>query len=350
MNKIRYAEAGMDVKKLILAFLGKIWIVVLAAAIGAAAGAILYTGFHTVPVEEREYRAVSKLYLDFAADETGEVYQAYNGYTWNDLMATDSILDVTMQNLDAQYTREEVAAATRAEILSDLRLLTITITTGDPKRTDAILNATDRSLESLGDTAKEFTQIRTIQEGAAELVVADSRMAQAVCLGLVIGLTVAVLALLLLYILDDRITTPADLRQVTEVPFAGYREISVRPGQEEKGRAVRALCEDGEAALRFLQEKYKGIELVRVTPKEPFSEQQWKTLKAAPGAILCVPAGKVHAVYLETLLDQFTLRGCEVKALMITDADSRFLNRYYGTQSGIRRKKDKNTHGNGESL
>jgi uncharacterized protein involved in exopolysaccharide biosynthesis len=67
MNKIRYAEAGMDVKKLILAFLEKIWIVVLAAAIGAAAGAILYTGFHTVPVEEREYRAVSKLYLDFAA-------------------------------------------------------------------------------------------------------------------------------------------------------------------------------------------------------------------------------------------------------------------------------------------
>ena len=76
MNKIRYADAGMDVRKLLLRFLQKIWIVGAATVLGALIAAGIYTVVRTVPEEEREYRAVAKLYLDFAADETGEVYKA----------------------------------------------------------------------------------------------------------------------------------------------------------------------------------------------------------------------------------------------------------------------------------
>ena len=146
MQEIKYADAGMDMKRILLCFMRRLWIVPLAAAIGALAGFLIYEAARVVPESEREYRAVAKVYLDFAPDETGEVYQAYNGYTWNDLMTTDPILDVTMRYLPQDYTKEEVAAATKAEILSDLRLLTITVTAHDRERCGAILEATGRSL------------------------------------------------------------------------------------------------------------------------------------------------------------------------------------------------------------
>ncbi|MCM1264449.1 MAG: hypothetical protein NC313_17190, partial [Butyrivibrio sp.] len=132
---MRYANEGMDCKKLLLLFLKKIWVIVLAAALGAALGGCVYLLHRVALSSNREYQATSKLYLYFAYDETGEVYQAYNGYTWNDLMATDKILDITMSYLPDIYTREEVAAATKASILSDIRLLTIDITTHAQEKT-----------------------------------------------------------------------------------------------------------------------------------------------------------------------------------------------------------------------
>ncbi|MCI6714916.1 MAG: hypothetical protein MR523_08235, partial [Lachnospiraceae bacterium] len=219
MSGIRYADAGMDMKKWILMLLHRFWMVLAAAAAGAVLGGIIYTVVHTVPESEREYRAVSKVYLDFATDESGQVYQEYNGYTWNDLMITDPILDLTMSYLSEDYTREEVMEATEATILSDLRLLTVTITTNHADRTDAILAATDQALEEYGSTAKEFIQIQVIQTTQASLVVADSRLVQAVVLGLVIAVAVVLMGMLLYYVLDDRILVASDVKQVTDVPF-----------------------------------------------------------------------------------------------------------------------------------
>ena len=222
MRQLQYADAGMDMKKYILCLFQKIPLVLGATVIGALLGALVYTMVRTVPESQRQYRAFSKIYLDFAADETGEVYQEYNGYTWNDLMATDPILDLTMENLPADYGREEVMAATEASILSDLRLLTVTITTHNAERTDAILQAANQALETYGEQAKEFIQIRTIQSTQAQLAVADSRMAQAVLVGLLLGLALSLLWVNLYYVLDDRIMAASDVRKVTNVSFLGY--------------------------------------------------------------------------------------------------------------------------------
>ncbi len=107
MKDRHYADEGMDIRKYMLCLLGKLPLILGAAAGGALLGLIVYAVVRTVPESEREYEAYAKVYLDFAADETGEVYQAYNGYTWNDLMAADPIMELTLANLSADYTREE---------------------------------------------------------------------------------------------------------------------------------------------------------------------------------------------------------------------------------------------------
>ena len=320
MSGIKYADAGMDMKKWILMLLHRFWMILAAAAAGAVLGGIIYTVVHTVPESEREYRAVSKVYLDFATDVTGQVYQEYNGYTWNDLMATDPILNLTMSYLPEDYTREEVIEATEATILSDLRLLTVTITTNHADRTDTILEATDQALEEYGSTAKEFVQIQAIQTTQASLVVADSRLVQAVLLGLVIAVAVVLLVMLLYYVLDDRILVASDVKQVTDIPFVGYafKDMPER------------LQKDYDSAIEYLQEKHGEILEIRVSLTEEIAAEQFVKAREADGIIVVVPYGKMHGTYLAYLIGQYQVQGCKIVGIAIADADVTFLRRYYG--------------------
>ena len=342
MSGIRYADAGMDMKKWILMLLHRFWMVLAAAATGAVLGGIIYTVVHTVPESEREYRAVSKVYLDFATDESGQVYQEYNGYTWNDLMITDPILDLTMSYLSEDYTREEVMDATEATILSDLRLLTVTITTNHADRTDAILAATDQALEEYGSTAKEFIQIQVIQTTQASLVVADSRLVQAVVLGLVIAVAVVLLGMLLYYVLDDRILVASDVKQVTDVPFIGYtfqdkaeqtaeRASDGQQAEVQTGKIIVAgLQQDYDSTTAYLRKKHGEISEISVTRIDETAAGQSDQAENVNGIVLVIPYGKVHGTFLSYLIDQYRVRECKIVGVAIADADAKFISRYYG--------------------
>lgn len=322
MREIRYADAGIDMKKLALRFINKIWLVFLAAVVGAATGGVIYTVSHIVPESEREYRAVAKIYLDFAVDETGEVYQAYNGYTWNDLMATDPILNKTMTYLPDDYTRDEVTAATKAEILSDIRLLTIHITTHDRDRCDAIMKATGQALTELGNTAKEFKQIEVIQTTEAALVTADARTVQAVLVGTVTAVVLLLLGMMFYYVLDDRIVVASDLKQVTDVSFIGYVGAGERLNRE---------YEDN---LAYLKEQTGNISVLTVTQDDVISQEKWQELCASDGVIAVADYEKVHAVFLAYMIEQLRVRGCRLVGTAISGADEKFLRRYYGCAFG----------------
>ena len=64
MWESKYANAGMDMKKLLLCFIGKIWIALLAVLLGAVLGGGAYAVSRVVPESKREYQAMSKISLD----------------------------------------------------------------------------------------------------------------------------------------------------------------------------------------------------------------------------------------------------------------------------------------------
>lgn len=320
MQEIKYADAGMDMKKLGLCFMRKSWMLLVAAMLGAALGGILYTIARIVPESEREYQAVSKIYLDFAADETGEVYQAYNGYTWNDLMVTDPILDVTMEYLPTDYTREEVAAATKAEILSDLRLLTLTITTHDEERCNAIMEASEKSLVKQGETAKEFKSITVIRSVQAKLVTADDKMVQAVLVGLAVVFVLTLFGMMFYYVLDDRILIAGDLKIVTDAAFVGYAGVA------------EVFGSDYDDNLSYLRGKLGEVTILPVTQPKAGSKDVVTQDKA--DVVVTIEYGKVHAAYLAYELEQLKLREYRVVGIAISGADEKFLNRYYGRAFG----------------
>lgn len=337
MREIRYADEGMDMKKFVLFFLQKSWMLLAAAVIGATVGSVVYIAAHTVPESEREYQAVSKVYLDFAPDETGEIYQQYNGYTWNDLMATDPYMEPMLEELPEDYTREEVTAAVKAEILSDLRLLTVTVTTHDAKRCDAILRAAGQVLEMRGETDKEFRRIRVIQTTEAQQVTADARTVQAALVGLVLAVAAALIGILLFYVLDDRIFVAGDLKRVTELPFIGYVGADGEPGRDyERNLAYLRQNLGKVTVLDVMQNRGSEPKAPAVEPGKKAAASQaeavtaWQEAAGMENVIIVVPYGGVHAVYLAYAIEQLKVRGCSLAGTAVSGADNKFLGRYYG--------------------
>lgn len=326
MGKESYADEGMDLRKYMLCLLGKLPFVLGAVVGGALLGVVVYTVVRTVPESEREYAAYAKVYLDFAADETGEVYQAYNGYTWNDLMAADPIMELTLHNLPADYTREETEAAIKAEILSDIRLLTITVTTNRAERTDEILGAAVQALETYGGQAKEFIEIHAIQETEAKLVVADSRMVQAVFVGALLGVLISLLGFSLYYVMDDRIMVAGDVEKMTNVSFIGY--VS----------GEKSLRQDYEKNLAYLREKLGDIQICELDRGKSFSGEDFQKMREAGGVVLSLPFGEVHGSSAAYVIGQLKTQDCALCGVAIRDCDTRFLRRYYGSAFFTRRE------------
>lgn len=318
MRDRRYADDGMDIKKYLICLMGKLPLIFGAVIGGALLGVIVYAVVRTVPESEREYTAYAKVYLDFAADETGEVYQAYNGYTWNDLMAADPIMELMLRHLPADFTREETAAAVRAEILSDIRLLTITVTTNRAQRTDAILGAAVGALETYGGQAKEFLEIHAIQKTEAALVVADSRMAQAALVGGFLGLFLSLFGFSLYYVMDDRIFVAGDVRKVTDLSFVGY------PSGGER------LQQDYQTNIAYLREKRGDVRICEVDQDKPFSGEELQELRRADGLVLSLPFGQIHGTFLFYVSEQLKTQDCALCGVAVRDADERFLRKYYG--------------------
>ena len=320
MRERSYADEAMDVKKYMLCLLGRLPLLLAATVCGALLGALIYTIVRTVPESEREYQAYAKVYLDFAADETGEVYQAYNGYTWNDLMAADPIMNLTLAGLSADYAREEVEEAMQAEILSDIRLLTLTVTTHSAARTDEILAAAVEALEDYGVQAKEFIGIKAVRVTQAKLLVADERLVQAVLIGLFLGLFLILLGVSLYYVMDDRILVAGDIRKVTDVSFLGYTSVGEK------------LTDDYEKNLSYLQDKQGTLQICDLEPDKPFSSEDFEKMRKARGVVLCLPYGKVHGTFLAYVIEQLNSQDCVLCGVSIRNGDGKFLRKYYGVR------------------
>ncbi|MCM1268695.1 MAG: hypothetical protein NC302_12405 [Bacteroidales bacterium] len=313
-----YINEGMDIKKYMLCLWRRLPLVVAAGVAAAVLFGAVYTLSRTVPEEERTYQAFAKVYLDFAADETGEVYQAYNGYTWNDLMAADPIMERVLSYLPADYDREEAEEAIRAEILSDIRLLTVTVATNRQERTEAILHAAVQALADYGEQAKEFLGINAIQETEARLVVADDRLLQVVLLGLFLGLFFALLGVALRGVFEARILLAGDLKKVTDVSFIGYAGAAGKFGK------------DYENNLAYLRKKAGDITVCEASPDEPFSEEDFENLRGAAGVVLSVPFAKASAAWVTYAVDQLAAQDCVLLGVAIRETDEKFLKRYYG--------------------
>ena len=343
-----YRRREVDLKRLYLCSQGKLWLLLLLTILGAVIGGVSYQVIKAtrMPIT---YAAVSKLYISFGVDESGEVYQYYNGYTWNDLLDTDPVLDRIMEYVPEGYSRKEVQEATTAEILSDIRLLTITVEGGTEKFVREIQSAVE---EGLVDYARDSAELKRI------------------------GVVFAVISCLIaafLYLLDDAVYVQEDIEKKYSCKPLGIllkKQKGLQPyarelqadffyilaehkcfglidmddhcieGKEDLELVLNAVPGefvggDGEAGgLTWTLPKSEEEQAQDVWHAEAFdegmlSEKELARIRELGGAVLLIPFGKDVSRRTSRVLTLLSNQDCPVFGMVISGADEDFVNRYY---------------------
>lgn len=368
-----YNKQGMDLKRLMLRMQGKIWLLLLLIVLGAGIGGVSYQVARAMRMPIT-YEAVSKLYISFGVDESGEIYQYYNGYTWNELLDTDPIISKIEENLPAGYTREQVIEATEGTILSDIRLLTVTVQGSDEKSVREIQAAVELGLENYAQESEELKRIDTIRTQEPERVYWDDKTVTACVTGAVILTLIGLIVLALIYVMDDAVYVQADIEkrypykalgmmmesQKGLQPYAREltanityllgdnrkfalidtdNHIDLRAGELE--RLLNAgenefIGGDGEmGGLTWTMPKEEGAQKEDAYEALPLNEsavtgEDCAQIRQLGGAILLLPYGVDVTKKTERIISLLNNQDCKILGIIVTQADEDFLSRYYG--------------------
>lgn len=360
MENDRYMKEGLDLKRMSLLFFDKIWFLLMTAVAGAFIGAGLYLAANLVFAPEKEYESVSKFYLNFDCDPSDYNELSYNGYTWNDLMKTDPILNYTMEGLPTDIDRETVMAATKAEILSDIRLLTITITTGNPDLTEKITIATKDSLLHLGESDELFVSIEDYGTVGPKRIIWDNRVTSAALTGAVCLFVFVLACMLFYYILDDSLYVEADGTKRYNLPVLGIVTAN-EPGTFQsyaneflsnyryccKGKKKISLlsvdCMEDAIKTKQIIEKILSTERneenhenIPVDMPET-STHIYENIRQTDGVILLVRFGRRNGKLVERAIGNMRMQDCNVIGIVIVEAKESFLKKYYMFQKEKRK-------------
>ena len=317
MWECNYGKEPLDIRLLVLRFLRKSPVILLAALLGGVCIGGSYFLKKVTFGPAKEYEAVTDFYIDYAVQESGEEYTYFNQTTWTQLITDDVFTDkiltymsgmklsaegegtqaVSLQDAEeddpqavslqdeeewsgplcdvekaAGITKRELQGYLYATMLSDTRIVTTTVTTNDPKLTMKIEKALLQAMEDFGKEQKEIAGVRILQEpAAASPVIADVRIFRACMLGVVIFVFIMVFYLLIYFVLDEGIYIPAAFEKRYGVPMLGTihsRELPVL--------AERLFAKEGSFCVPVLVTADEGVILEQV--KKTLAESGVKTV------------------------------------------------------------------------
>lgn len=330
-----YMKQLIDWKRIWLLFSKKIWLILLVTIAGALIGALGYKLVETLTSEGQFYRVSSDYYITFNEDDNGVDY--YNAYTWDTILRDDPVVDVVMENMSADISREEVKAAITGEMLGDYRILTVHATSLDPEAAQIIADAYEIGLAEFANRIDMLGKIEVWSQEEVMPVIENDYM---INVGLFCGVASFVLVILLLsffYILDDSVYLEKDITQRFPVPFLGMitKAGSKRTRQELKDNLTYMCKEEAYYLVAWdndiAKETADTLQEMLPSVKGCISVQGagLDVLRASAGAIVVLPWGRKNGRIAEKLIGFLQKQDVKTAGVILTGADDNFLKAYY---------------------
>lgn len=381
----RHWQEREDRRSFYLRLRPRLWILPAAAAAGALVCFLIYTLVIVTVHGQRQYTETSVYEVNFAQnEETGKAYDYYNAATWQGLLFSHPDLTATIRaELPTGMTMEMAQNDTRADLVSDIRYLSVEVTTPSEQDTAQLSLAIRDALEHFGETAKEFDSIAFLSATEPTLVVVSDRSRNALLLGLVLGLLIAAFAVWYRVLLDDAVYVPEEAERRYSLPVLGvlpasgderHRHRAELPamlrrqlplnltaalrgkdrvlvmsmqGTEDARRILgilgNALADAGARDLGLREPAKGSVDDGTGQNAEgadircgfvPCGPVDGPSADAAAGTcrdvIVIVHFGGERGSRTENYLQELRKLDYRIAGLLLTDADGRFLNEYYG--------------------
>ena len=363
MWECSYAKEPFDLRLLVLWGLRRIWIVILGMVLGALILGGGYDLWNGVITGEKQYAVTTMYEVVYGSDpKTGYEYTYINDFTWNQLVTTDLFLEMLKEQGEKEGGR--VAALLQeesflqhpknylaADLPSDLRMPTTTVTTTDRELSVALNRAVQGAMEALGEYKLEIERIMVADTKEPTLVDNTPRTVQASILGAVSGALFVLFILFCHYCMSEGIWVPETFTFRFGIPMLGAIAAS-----------EKSLLEADAANLAYY---FRGKEQIAVTAADPQLDLKAVTgclpeipdleyvcipsfeqvpeaaecLRKADGILLVVEAGRNGGRRIMHLIESLKVQDVQVTGALLWNADRRLLNRYYFGQRENKAKK-----------
>ncbi|RKM54244.1 hypothetical protein D6853_13515 [Butyrivibrio sp. X503] len=366
-NKNKYMDETLNLKSFYLRFLKKIWLIPVAALIGALIGAGIYYLVTVAFGAERQYEAQTNFYLTYSPEayitneNGGTMIDYYNSYSWSKLVLPSyDVLDETMKILEAEgvdVTKEEVEASVSADVPSDYRFLVITVKNTDKELINKITDAIIENLKNFPNVSvmHAVDSIDVISRSDIYLEKVDNRIVTATIFGAALAALLAFLIVLLLDAVDDSVYVPEECERRYGIPVLGVvsdkgnicgmlKNELTETFEKYVSKAENAFfistdsMEDYERSgkdldvLKNVLGNGRSDSVSKLTPMEvPGKElENYRKINASDGVVIGIPMGKKNGAMIEHIISQLKKHDCPVLGTVIVRADEKFIKRYYG--------------------
>ena len=307
-----YWEQGVDLKRLVLVLGRKLWFILVAAILGAVLGGLTYKVVTNITDGEPEYRASADYYITFFKE--GADY--FNAYTWDGILRDDPIVDYALTLLPSDITKEMVKEAVSGQMLGDYRILTVHVNASSKEIADTIAKAYQESLWNFGQEMELLDEVTLwSQEDAVEFE-KKNKTGNAALLGAMIAVLLVIFVLLFVYALEDSCYVERDGRMRFGLPVYGLLTKKQDLTQKEMLKQ-NLIYKFGSADV----ENWNG----EILP----AAEDYARLREASNLLINIPWGRNNGRQVERVLQQMKLQGCDVKGIIITEAEDAFVKAYY---------------------
>lgn len=395
----RYENEPADLKLLLIYVLKRIRFVIYFMLFGALVFASVYYLKTYVLVEEKEYVATGELYLVYADDVRMEnIY--INDYTWQKLVQTDKAIDYALEHIDSTVSEEYLKEVVTAGLVSDVRFVTLKVTTNDPDLSVEIAQAFQGAIVELGEEMIDIESVKVFTEAdSAEEITGDDRTLRMACTGAIIGTLLSLFGIIMQYIFDDSVYVISQFERRFGIPVMGIcihakgnevagekivgRKNKLDPSRLWGRQAIkvnfRAFTKDCKKIvavdmalktktdvpfeiLRDAKQKLEQDELLAVAMgdlKEEdtfFAAEDYELIKVgsinenaevvtecakADGVVLMVPCGAHNGKILERAIDLLIKQDCNIVGALLYDGNASLLKMYYYDALLFGKKSDK---------
>ncbi len=353
MWECSYAKEPFDLRLLVLWGLRRIWIVILGTVLGALIVGGGYYLWNGVITGKKQYSVTTMYEVVYGSDpKTQYEYTYINDFTWNQLVTTDLFLDMLKEQAEdeggavAALLKEESFQQhperyLAADLPSDLRMPTTTVTTKDRKLSVALNRAVQGAMEALGQYKLEIQRIMVADTKEPVLVDNTPRTLQASVLGAVSGTLFVLFMLFCCYCMREGIWVPETFTFRFKIPMLGAVAAS-----------ETTLLEADAANLTY---HFRGKKQIAVTAADPqldlkavtkclpvipdlayvcipnFEQvpQAAECLRKADGILLIVEAGMNGGRRIMHLLESLKVQDVQVTGALLWNADRVLLDMYY---------------------
>ena len=146
---------------------------------------------------------------------------AYLVKDYKEIILSQDVLSTVISELKLSSTTADLAGKVTVSVPTDTRIVSITVTNGDPNQASRIANTLREVAAEKIITVTKVSDVTTLEEAEAPKSPSSPNIRRNVMIGCVGGAVAMVVLVLIVEVLDDRVKKPEDIEEVMGMSLLG---------------------------------------------------------------------------------------------------------------------------------